>query len=393
VITYPLDQIRADYAALNDICYLNTGTVGIMSETVLRKHLDRIAQYERMGHFGEADARCGYEDARREFARLINASPNEIALTRNATDGVNFVLAGLDIPSGAVLLTTDQEHPAVMLPISRAARNAGGTVRLLSLAGSDDQILTSLREIVSQQPVHIAILSHVSCETGRRLPIVEMCRICSEHDTLTLVDGAQSAGQLDVDVRAIDCDMMTGNGHKWLCGPKGTGFLYVRPDRINDLTPVHLGAGAVEPSFDRQQFDPNSADPYWRFRDDAQRFEFGTRSWHVFGAVSDAAQELRAIGWTHIWNHVDELSSELKSALTVREGVSLHTPIPWSESSGLVTFSAEGWDGTDLSGKLWNEYGIVQRRVQIPNGVRISCAHFTSREDLSKLLEAIDELI
>jgi selenocysteine lyase/cysteine desulfurase len=390
---YPVDQIRAEYSALNDISYLNTGTIGLMSETVLRNHLDRIAQYERLGHFGEADARYGYEDARREFARLINASPEEVALTRNASDGANLAVNSMTLPDNAVLLTTNEEHPAVLLPLTIAARSAGGHVRLLDLGGSNEEILTALESMVTSENVSLAAISHVSCETGRRLPIAEMCRICAENGVLTLVDGAQSVGQFDVDIADIGCDFMTGNGHKWLCGPKGTGFLYVRQDRIADLTPAFVGDGSVEPSFNRYSFDPNDSSPDWRFRTDAQRFEFGTRNWHLFGGVVDAIQELRHIGWSGIQKHVDELTSELKTELASRSGVTIHTPSDWIDSCGLVTFSVDGWQGTELSQRLWHDHGIIQRRVQIPNGVRISCAHYTSREDLDRFLGALDTLM
>lgn len=387
---YPLETIRSRYAALREVCYLNTGTIGIMSEPVLKRHLDWIGRYERLGHAGEVDARAGYEDARGALARTINAAPNEIALNRNATDGINFVLAGLSLPAGSTLLTTDEEHPAVMFPITHTARRCSGIVRTLSLRGSDDELLSRLRHILREQQVAIAVISHVSCETGRRLPIAEICAICREHGVLTLVDGAQSVGQVPVDVREIGCDFMAGNGHKWLCGPNGTGFLYVQKNRVDSLTPPYVGAGATSPDFDRNLMPPYNQSADWTFRDDAQRYEFGTRSWHLFGALDDAIGELEEIGYDAIQRHVASLTDRLKSELTSRPGVHLHTPERWDDSSGLVTFSVDGWEGVELSQRLWNDYQIIQRRVQIPSGVRVSCAHFTSQDDLTRFLGALD---
>jgi selenocysteine lyase/cysteine desulfurase len=390
---YPIDRIREDYKALHEVCYLNTGTVGIMSESVLTSHLQNIAYYERYGHFAEATAREGYERARGAIANFINASSGEIALTRNATDGINYVLHGLDLPAGSTIVTTDQEHPAVLLPLTLTMRSTSGSVKMLDLDNDDDELLAQLRTVLARENVALAVISHVSCETGRKLPIAEICRICREHDVLTLVDGAQSVGQFDVDVRAIDCDFMAGNGHKWLCGPKGTGFLYVRDDRIDLLTPPYTGDGSVDPRFDRSQFLADQIADDWRFRDDAQRFEFGTRNWHLYAALADSIDQLEQIGWRDVQTHVETISSYLKSALADRPQLSVHTPSAWSDSCGLVTFSFPEIEGETLSNRLWNEYGIVQRRVQIPSGVRISCAHYTSQADIDRFLGALDSII
>jgi selenocysteine lyase/cysteine desulfurase len=393
VSDYPIDEIRANYRALHEICYLNTGTVGIISETVLERHLHRIGEYERYGHYGEADARTSYESARKALAELVNADTAEIALTRNASDGVNFVLAGLSLPPTCTMITTDQEHPAVLLPMTLAQRKSAGRIAMLELCGSDDELLSQLNQLVEAGNVFLAVISHVSCETGRRLPIAEMCQICRDHGVLTLVDGAQSAGQFDVDVREIGCDFMTGNAHKWLCGPKGTGFLYIRRDLIDSLAPVYAGDGAVDPRFDRSKFLKDSRSHDWGFRADAERFEFGTRNWHLFGGVADSVHELASIGWPAIQRHVSEVSTELKSELSSRPKVTVHTPESWEQSCGIVTFSVDGKDGVELSDLLWDQFGVIQRRVQIPSGVRISCAHYTNRQDIATFLSALDQIL
>ncbi|MEX2425729.1 MAG: aminotransferase class V-fold PLP-dependent enzyme [Thermomicrobiaceae bacterium] len=324
------------------------------------------------------------------MAQLINASSSEIALTRNASDGINYVLAGLAIPAESTIITTSEEHPAVLLPLALAQQSLDGNVAMLDLGESDDAILERLGKLLTAGGTSLAIFSHVSCETGRRLPIEGMCALCRRHGVWTLVDGAQSVGQFGVDVAAIGCDFMTGNGHKWLCGPKGTGFLYIQEDRINDLVPPYAGDGSVDPRFDRTRFSGDGVPPDWGFRGDAQRFEFGTRNWHLYGAVADSIDELRELGFESIQNHVAALSSNLKAALRERRGVAVHTPDRWDDSCGLVTFSVDGWEGTTLSDRLWTEHNIIQRRVQIPSAVRISCAHYSSQDDIDQFLNALD---
>lgn len=390
---YPIDEIRRDVHVLSELCYLNTGTVGAMNETVLASHLETISRYERYGHVGEPGAREAYERGRAAFARMLNAQTGEIALTRNASDGINYVVAGLELPAGSTIVTTTEEHPAVLHPLALAARKSGITVKMISLSGSDDELLNRFRAAVSQPGVRLAIFSHVSCETGRRLPARDMCRTCDAYDVLSLIDGAQSLGQLPVDVHDLGSDFMTGNGHKWLCGPKGTGFLHVREDRTDQISPAYVGDGSIEPRFDRSYFSQTGIDDsHWQFRGDAWRFEFGTRNWHLYGAISDAVDYQEQLGWNNIYQHVDQLSTRLKQELSSRPGITVHTPDTWSESCGIVTFSMDGWDGVSFSEELWQRYNIVQRRVQIPSGVRISVAHYTNNDDIDQLLGALDRI-
>ena len=135
---------------------------------------------------------------------------------------------------------------------------------------------------------------------------------------------------------------------------------------------------------------PAQAD--WTFGETASKFEFGTRNWHTFVALADSIDYLSGLGWETIERHCGELSAELKRCLQAEPGVTLHSPVDWKDSSGLVTFTYEGWDGVELSQRLWNDFQLIQRRVQVPNGVRISCAYFNTQDDLDRLFDALRKL-
>jgi len=390
-ISLDLDRLRSDLRILNDVTYLNTGTVGIMPKPVLEKHLAAIEQYESGGHLTQPAAQEGYQRAREALAALIGASPECIALTRNATDGVNLVAAGLKLEPTAVALTTDQEHPAVILPWSAAERRGGAHLELFSIGPDPEVTLTNFKRSLRPE-TKLVIVSQVSCETGQRLPVEEICRICRERGILSMVDAAQSLAQFPIEVKRIGCDFMTGNGHKWIAGPKGTGFLYVAPNMLPLVDPIHVGDGSVSPRFDRVALGDNPAAGDWTFEPTASRFEYGTRNWHTFSALSDSIAYLADIGWSNIEAHCAGLSSELKQRLSDEPGVTLHSPLAWEDSSALVTFGFAGWNGVELSQRLWNDYNIVQRRVQVPNGVRISCAYFNNSSDMDRLFEALLEL-
>lgn len=388
---YDLAAARQALPILREVTYLNTGTVGVMAEPVLERHLAAQAPYERGGHVAQSAAQAAYERARASLAALINAEPDEIALTRNATDGVDLVAAGLRLGPGDVVLTSDQEHPAVLVPWAAAERRGGARLSLFTISPDPGETLAALEKALTPA-TRLVVISHVSCETGVRLPIAEICRLCRGRGILTLVDGAQSVGQFPVDVREIGCDFMTGNGHKWLAGPKGTGFLYLRRALIARVEPVHVGDGSIVPRFDRRAFGQHPAAAGWQYEPTARRFEYGTRNWHTFAALPDAIDYLARLGWEAIERHCSDVSTRLKQRLASEPGVTVHTPERWEESCGLVTFSLDGWEGVDLSERLWHAYGIIQRRVQIPSAVRVSCAYFTSDDDTDRLIDALRAL-
>jgi selenocysteine lyase/cysteine desulfurase len=389
--SYDLAAVRRALPVLEEVTYLNTGTVGIMAEPVLATHLAAVAQYERGGHAAEQAARAGYETARAALARLIGAEPDEIALTRNATDGVSLVAASLSLGPDDLVLTTDQEHPAVLLPWALAQRRGRGRLSLFAVSPDPEETFNRFAQAV-RPATRLVVVSHVSCETGARLPVEAICSYCRERDILTLIDCAQSVGQFPVDVRRIGCDFATGNGHKWLCGPKGTGFLYVRADRLHLLEPPLIGEGAASPPFDRRLLGEDPASAPWSFVASARRFEYGTRNLHDYAALRVAIEYLGALGWEAIEQHMAATSGAVKEALAAEPGVTLYSPWRWEDSSGLVTFGVEGWTGEELSRRLWDDYGIIQRRVQVPDAVRVSCAYFTGPEDLERLLAALHGL-
>ncbi|HVX30126.1 MAG TPA: aminotransferase class V-fold PLP-dependent enzyme, partial [Nitrolancea sp.] len=343
------------------------------------------------GHLTQPAAQEGYQRARESLAALIGAAPENLALTRNATDGVDLIAAGLKLDPSAVALTTDQEHPAVILPWSAAERRGGARLELFAIGPDPEVTLANFKRALKPE-TKMVIVSQVSCETGQRLPVEEICRICRERGILTMVDAAQSLAQFPIDVARIGCDCMTGNGHKWLAGPKGTGFLYVSPQLLPQVEPIHVGDGSVAPRFDRVALGDHPAEGDWTFEPSASRFEYGTRNWHTFNALPDSIAYLSNLGWSDIEAHCAALSTELKERLRAEPGVTLHSPLDWEDSSALVTFGFDGWNGVELSQRLWNDYQIIQRRVQVPNGVRISCAYFNDSSDLDRLFEALRAL-
>ena len=160
---------------------------------------------------------------RQAIADLLGAHSDSIAFTRNATDGHNIVLQGIKWQPGDELLISDQEHPALSHPAAYLLDSGKVAVRVFNVSADPNVTQQNVASALGPKTRLIAF-SHVSCESGIRLPATEICHLAQSHGALTLVDGAQSLGAMPEDVKDLNCDFYVSNGHKWLCGPKGTEF-------------------------------------------------------------------------------------------------------------------------------------------------------------------------
>jgi selenocysteine lyase/cysteine desulfurase len=389
---YDLDAVRAQLPALNALTYLNTGTEGILAEPALAAYLAAVAAHDRYGHVGIARATEESEAGRARLAALLHVSPDEIAWSHNATDGVNLFLQSIAWPmdgSGEVIIS-NEEHPAIIMPWYTLAARGGPRVRMFTVSPDAEETLTNFHAVLSERTVAIAV-SHVSCETGIRLPIAAICRLAKERGAWTFVDGAQSVAQFDFSPRAIGADALTGNGHKWLCGPKGTGFLWVTSERLAELRPTFVGSGTYTRETLRDMFI-DGATPEMVHVDSARRFEYGTRNFGPYAGLDAALRYRDALGATAIEAHQAAMSGQMKRSLAAIPGVTVHTPAAWEDSCGIVTFSLAGWVGTDLSRTLWDDHNIIQRRVEHPSGVRVSAAYFINTDDITRLCETVERI-
>lgn len=370
--------VRADFPALAGLTYLNLGTHGLMPEPALLRYLEASARYEREGHFAHADLDAERERARARLAALLGAPPATVALTGNANDGINIVAAGIAWRPGDEVLITDQEHPAIESPFGHLAERGRIALRRFAFGADPEETLANLEAALTPRTRLVAV-STVSSQTGARLPARPATAIAHARGAEILIDATQALGQVALDATAIGCDYLVSNGHKWLLGPKGTGLLYVRPDRLEALEPAHVGAGSLLEGASPPTLLPTAA-----------RFEFGTRALPLWAGMNAALDWWEERGVEPILAHMAGLATELKARVQANPRLTLLTPLPWEHSSALVSFSVEGEpDSMALLRKLW-ERRVVTRSVPELQALRISCAPFSDEGDLDRLFEALE---
>lgn len=231
--------------------------------------------------------------------------------------------------------------------------------------------------------------SHVFSHSGNRAPVAELARVCRERGVLLHLDGAQAVGQFGIDLAAIGADFYTGNCHKWLLGPKGTGFLYIRPESRGAIRPAFVGAGSaslVAP-------ETPSALPTLAFPESARRFEFGTRDYGKYAALTALMDWWDTVGLERVEARLRELSALLRARLAALPGVRFHTNPAWEHASAMQTISFPGRTCHEVVSHLWEKHKILTRPVGEWEATRFSTAIYNTEDEIDRVAAALAELV
>ncbi len=315
------------------------------------------------------------EGAREALARAIGADAEEVALTRGATEAVEIAQLGLDLEPGDEVLTTDRDFFRMLNTWEQRAQRDG--VRLTTIALPDaptaDEIVHIFSEALTPR-TRVVLLCHVTNVAGLVLPVAEICRLARDRGIQTIVDGAQAFGHVPVDVHEMGCDYYGGSVHKYGLGPLGTGFLYVRRERIAGLW--SLAPGRADRAADIRKFE-----------------DVGTHSAAPHNAVCEALRFTDSIGQVDVEARLRHLAGLAREALSSVAGVTAYRPSHPDLGSSIVTFGVEGIDPEDLTQALWSEHRIVVRAVRHPQfpGVRMSPHIYNTPEEVERVAHAVQE--
>ena len=242
-------ELRSQWLLAADRINLNSGALGCTPLPVLRATIDHLVSAEAFREpdnpwFGYAE-NAPIRSAREALAAFLNCKVDELALTRNATEGNNVVCNGLDMAPGDEVLLTDQEHPGGRCPWEQKAARFGiklNFVKLPQPPATTDEIVKLFENALTER-TRIIAFSHITWETGLVLPAKEVCTLARRRGILTHIDGAQGIGQIALDLNDLGCDFYATNGHMWLMSPKGSGMLFTR--RASGAAVGPYGRGGV----------------------------------------------------------------------------------------------------------------------------------------------------
>ena len=264
-----LTQVRAQLPAVEHIAFLNTGTCGplpAVAAEAMRQTAEQEFTHGRASVKRYAQMREDGQAARAQFGELLHVPPESIALTGHTTEGMNIATFGFNWQPGDEAVTTTLEHEAGLYPLYFIASRYGVKINFATLALNEDP-LPAIEAAITPR-TRLVSISHVSYSSGVRLPLAEIVAAAHARGVPVLVDGAQAAGVFDLDLTAIGVDFYALPGQKWLCGPEGTGALYVSPAQWDNLQPTYAGFTSIE----RQDWQGG-----YTLAPAALRYELGTK--------------------------------------------------------------------------------------------------------------------
>lgn len=355
-----LSALRAEFPVLGRLAYLNAGTDGPLPARAAEAAGNELARELQEGRAGAHFARRGELTAalREAYARALGCEPADVALTTSTTEGIAQTIGGLPLEPGEEIVTSDEEHPGLLGALGAARELRGVVVR--------EAPLRELVEAIGPR-TRLVACSHVGWMSGCLAP-AELAGV----DVPVLLDGAQGVGAIDVDVHALGCDAYAGAGQKWLCGPDGTGMLYVSARLRERLAVPRRGY-------------PNLADPDEgldaRLHDDARRLDTPSLSAETAACALAAAEVLEVAGWRHVHARARSLAGTLAKSLAEAG----REPAPRDDTT-LVSFSSA--DPVAERERL-AERGVIVRNIPGRPWLRASVGAWNDEKDLDRLLEAL----
>jgi L-cysteine/cystine lyase len=352
------EEARALFPVLERFAYLNAGTLGPLAQPTL----DAMEERDRFDQAQGRGGRAWFEDMlamrvriRSKIAELIGATPETVSITSSTTDGCNVVVAGLGLRPRDEIVTTNSEHPGLLLPL----HVSGATVRVADVANRPTaEAFERIADCVGPK-TRLLALSHVLWTTGQVMPVEELKR---ETGLPVLVDGAQSVGAMPVDVGEVD--FYTVSGQKWLCGPDPVGALYIRdPESLRIAFPSFWAQKSIEPD---GRFVP---------RDDAERFDTGWTATRVLAGWETALDLPPAWRFDRAAAITEHCRIELAKICEV---------IGEPGQGTLVSFAPPG-DPAETAARLY-ERGVVIRDLPKTGWARASCGWWTNEDDIERLV-------
>ena len=377
------DLVRSQFPITKNLLFFNNGTMGPSSLAVSDAVTKQIEHVDSTADYG-----FDHPKLNKSIGRVLGGvSEDDIATTHNVSEGISIIASGLRMKAGDEVLLTNQEHGGGAVPWLTRAKRDGIVVKFVELHASDDITLERFEKAMTSRTKILAV-PHLTCTMGYLLPVKRLAQLAHSKGAYLFVDGAHPPGMLQVDVKDIGCDAYASCGHKWLLGPKGTGFLYITKEFREQVVPTWTGAEADK------HWDYNATDGNLEFQPTAGRYRFATQSSSLYIGLQAAIDWQEQIGFAKIEARVLELSKQLRDGLLPLVGEKFEMLTPAHMLSGVTTIKLKNSKRyIDFAHELENKYKI-RTRIVPENALeanRFSVHIYTSKKDVEKFIEGFTD--
>lgn len=375
------EKVRDFFEFEDRFIMMNNGTLGPMPKPVF----NTLTRYFRVQMTNPYD---GYsylptfkEAVRAKLAAFIHASPDEVSLTTNTTEGINIIVNGLDLKEGDEVLVTSLEHPGHINPWLLKAKRQGIKVAQVPMPlfpRSVEEVVAAFAAAVTPR-TRIISISHTVFITGLIMPLKELSKLAHDKGLLILADSAHGLGMLDLNMKELGIDFFMSSPYKWLGAPTGIGLLYVRKEALDKVWPTIVSSG-WDTTPGAAKLDPQ-----------------GQRSDAFVFALDEAMNFQNRIGRTRIERRIKVLAGRLKQELAKIPGIKVHTPVDPYLSAGLTAFSMTGADPARFVDYLREKHNLVVRttgnREAGTYGVRVSTPIYISTKEVDMVVDGVKTLM
>ncbi|MBL7010919.1 MAG: aminotransferase class V-fold PLP-dependent enzyme, partial [Candidatus Marinimicrobia bacterium] len=363
-------EIQQGYTADRSMINLNNGGVSpspAVVQEAMKRHLDfsNTSPAYSMWRILEPQR----EPVRRRLARFFKCSPEEIALTRNASEGLQILQNGLDLSASDEVLTTTQDYGRMINTFKQRECRDGIVMKQFKIpvpAENDNEIVRLFENNITSKTKMI-LMCHMINLTGQILPVQKVVKMARKYDIPVLVDGAHAFAHFDFDMADLECDYYATSLHKWLCAPHGTGMLYIRKNKIPELWPLQASDECG--------------------KDDIRKFEeIGTHPAANYLAIGDALTFHQGIGSKNKEARLTYLRDRWAKRLLKHDRIKLHTSLKPKKGCAIATVQVEGIDTSDVANALWKNYRIFVVAIKHAEfeGCRITPHVYTTIEEIDR---------
>ncbi len=376
-------QVRAQYPLTRERVYLNTGGLGPAPYTVIDAVQQTTMNLQRVSEHGHKLI----TEARPPIAAFLGAPPETIAFTRNATEANATVASGLTfLQPGDEVILESHAHPGGAIPWMSRQKQQGIRVRAFDPDPEDPAGNIARIEALLTPRTRVVQVSHITAPTGIVMPVKQIAELAAAHNLWFHLDGAQSAGAIPVDLVDIGCDSFATSGHKWMGATHGTGLLYIKQDRLDEVMPTEVGAYSDNGTFDiPDQFEYNPT---------AVRYECGTRDAAKIVGFKAAVDMLQEIGMARVAAYGKSLGGYLQSGLREIDGVTVLTPENPAMRAGITTFQTAGVPCREMYRRLVQDYKLRCRIVTERglDAIRVSTHIFNNKAECDLVRDAVQAI-
>jgi cysteine desulfurase/selenocysteine lyase len=376
-VGWDIEQLRADTAGCEQTIFFNNAGASLQPRPVVARVIEHLRLEEQIGGYEAADrVTAELEALYGSVARLLHCAADEIALQENATRGWEMAFYSLRFAAGDRIVTSANEYASNYIAFLQVAQRTGVEIRVVESDQAGEVDLEALRKLLDDR-VKLIALTHLPTNGGLVQPAAQVGELARRAGVPFLLDATQSAGQIHLDVEALGCDMLCATGRKYLRGPRGTGFLYVRRSMLDQMEPPLLDLHAAS---------------------DAKKFETWESAAATRLGLGVAIEYALALGLKNIEHRVQQLGALLRERLGEVKGVTVQDL--GLVRSGIVTFTCKGHPAGEVMQRL-KEQGIAVRvsersstridmeRRGLEELVRASVHYYNTEEEIERFCEAV----